>query len=92
MLSAVLDEATLERFDISEGERRVLQILLGGATNQQIAERLVISRKTVESHLYSVMAKTELTNRSQVIVRFTRPWSPPRYVMVPVDDLGTACF
>lgn len=36
-----------------------------GLTNQQIADRLVVSVRTVEGHLYRAGAKVGVTNRAE---------------------------
>jgi len=43
----------------------VLSLLATGLTNKQIAERLMISRKTVNIHVYSIYKKLEITSRSE---------------------------
>jgi DNA-binding CsgD family transcriptional regulator len=44
-------------------EREVLELIASGATNADIAERLVISPKTVDNHVSSVLAKLGVDNR-----------------------------
>jgi DNA-binding CsgD family transcriptional regulator len=46
-------------------ERRVLAELATGATNREIAERLVVSVHTVERHLANVYAKIGVRNRAE---------------------------
>ncbi len=46
-------------------EREVLRHLQTGATNQEIAERLVISEYTVKAHVHHILAKLKLRNRAQ---------------------------
>jgi DNA-binding NarL/FixJ family response regulator len=41
-------------------EREVLSLMAEGLTNQAIAERLVLTERTVESHVRSVLMKLEL--------------------------------
>ncbi|HEX6553606.1 MAG TPA: LuxR C-terminal-related transcriptional regulator [Ktedonobacteraceae bacterium] len=45
-------------------EIEVLRLLASGLTNKQIAERLVISHKTVNIHVDSIYKKLEITSRS----------------------------
>lgn len=51
---------------LSEREREVLVLLAQGHTNQQIADRLYLSVKTIESYRARVMTKLGLTNRAEL--------------------------
>jgi DNA-binding CsgD family transcriptional regulator len=46
-------------------EREVLELVADGRTNQQIAERLFITRKTASVHVSNVMAKLGAANRGE---------------------------
>jgi DNA-binding NarL/FixJ family response regulator len=48
----------------SHRERQVLDLLVAGMTNAQIAERLYLSKSTVKSHLASAFAKLGVRSRS----------------------------
>lgn len=48
-------------------EREVLELLVAGATNKEIAQKLVITQNTVKYHLKNVLHKLHLHNRAQVI-------------------------
>jgi RNA polymerase sigma factor (sigma-70 family) len=50
--------------ELSEREREVLQLVAAGMTNEQIAERLFLSARTVERHLSNVYAKLRLSGKS----------------------------
>jgi DNA-binding NarL/FixJ family response regulator len=43
----------------------VLALLAHGCTNAEIAERLVISRRTAEHHVASILRKLDLRTRSE---------------------------
>ena len=49
-------------------ELEILQCLVDGRSNQEIANLLVVSEKTVKSHLTSVYRKLDVRDRSQAIV------------------------
>jgi DNA-binding CsgD family transcriptional regulator len=49
---------------LTSREIEVLRLLARGLPNKQIAERLVISRKTVSHHVEHIYAKTGTTNRA----------------------------
>ena len=44
-------------------------MLAQGASNQQIANQLVISLGTVKKHMTNLLGKLEATNRTQALVR-----------------------
>ncbi len=54
-------------FDLTEREREVLQLVVNGLSNQQIAERLVISLATVKAHMSNILSKFQLSSRTEVI-------------------------
>ncbi|MEZ4725564.1 MAG: response regulator transcription factor [Caldilineaceae bacterium] len=56
--------AALASLTPREGE--VLQLVGQGLSNAAIAARLVVSPRTVTTHISNIMAKLELTNRTQV--------------------------
>jgi DNA-binding NarL/FixJ family response regulator len=53
---------------ITPAEERVLSALGSGASNRRIAADLVISPRTVESHMSSLLAKTGCRNRTQLLL------------------------
>jgi len=56
---------------LTRRETEVLRLIALGHTNRHIAELLVLSRRTIENHRASLMAKLNLDNRSD-LVRYAR--------------------
>jgi len=50
---------------LSPRELQVLKLLAQGLTNQEIADRLVISEWTVRTHVRNILGKLHLANRTQ---------------------------
>jgi len=57
---------TLKEDNLTERETEVLILVGNGATNREIAERLIISEHTVKSHLRTILNKLGLRNRQQI--------------------------
>ncbi len=55
--------------ELTNREREVLQLIAQGLNNSQIAERLVISPKTVRNHITSIFSKLQVADRAQAIIR-----------------------
>jgi pimeloyl-ACP methyl ester carboxylesterase/DNA-binding CsgD family transcriptional regulator len=58
--------------DLTDREREVLELVAQGLGNDDIAQRLAISPKTVRNHITHIFEKLGATTRSQVIVRARR--------------------
>jgi DNA-binding CsgD family transcriptional regulator len=52
---------------LTSREREVLEGVLEGDSNEQLAKRLRLSRATVKWHLHNVFAKTNLGNREALL-------------------------
>jgi DNA-binding NarL/FixJ family response regulator len=56
----------IESVRMTKREREVIELIAEGLSNKEIAARLVISRRTVETHVGNVLDKLGLTSRAQV--------------------------
>lgn len=54
--------------DLTEREREVMRLVAQGRSNGEIARALVISDKTVKSHVSNILAKLELADRTQLAI------------------------
>ena len=52
---------------LSDREREVLSLLALGYTNQEIADRLVVSVRTVEAHRAHILTKLRLSTRAELV-------------------------
>ena len=71
----LLDERTVTRrradhddptADLTNAERKVLDLIGDGLSNREIGERLGVAEKTVKNHITSLLAKMGLQRRTQV--------------------------
>jgi DNA-binding NarL/FixJ family response regulator len=55
--------------DLTEREREVLALIAQGLTNSAIAERLILSPKTVRNYITEIFSKLQVADRVQAIIR-----------------------
>jgi len=56
------------RYDgLTDREREILALIAEGLSNQEIAQKLFISIKTVQTHRTHIMEKLDLHNRAQLV-------------------------
>ena len=68
-LQGVRDSDSANPFtELSERELEVLRLIADGRSNQEIAGTLVISEKTVKSHVGNILSKLHLADRTQAAV------------------------
>ena len=60
-------ESAARPLPFSGREREIAMLVAAGLSNRQIADRLVVSVRTVAGHLYRVFAKLGINNRDQLI-------------------------
>ncbi len=53
---------------LTEREQEVLHLIADGRNNREIAEKLVISEKTVKTHVSNILSKLHLDDRTQAAI------------------------
>ncbi len=53
--------------DLTEREKEVLKLMIGGLNNREIAEELVISSSTVKNHVSNILSKLKTSSRTQAV-------------------------
>ena len=54
-------------YDLTEREMEVLNLVVQGNSNQQIADSLVISIPTVKAHISNILSKLQVSSRAEAI-------------------------
>ena len=65
---AATSQAPAPPDDLTEREFEVLSLIAAGLNNRQIADKLVISEKTVKTHVSSILGKLHVEDRTQAAV------------------------
>jgi DNA-binding NarL/FixJ family response regulator len=55
-------------YGLTKREMEVLELLVQGLNNREIAEELVVSRATAKAHVSHILAKMDVSNRAEAIV------------------------
>ncbi len=63
----------LNSSSLSDRELQIVELVAGGLTNQEIAEKLEISKRTVDNHISNILTKTATGNRV-ALVRWALQW------------------
>jgi DNA-binding NarL/FixJ family response regulator len=58
--------------ELTEREREVLSLIAQGYNNSSIAEKLVISPKTVSNHITNILSKLQVVDRAEAIIKARR--------------------
>lgn len=57
---------TATALTLTDREREVAELAAGGLSNQEIATRLVLSMRTVETHMHRIMRKLDISSRQDL--------------------------
>jgi len=69
---------------LSEREAEILKLVAKGATNKEIAERLIIAENTVKVHVKNILAKLQLRNKQQAAA-----YAVQRGLVTGIEDTET---
>ncbi|BAZ32042.1 LuxR family transcriptional regulator [Cylindrospermum sp. NIES-4074] len=58
---------------LSDRELQIIDLVAAGLTNQEIAGKLEISKRTVDNHISNILTKTHTENRV-ALVRWALQW------------------
>ena len=75
LLAAIPEELTAQ-------ELQIAQMAAEGLSNREIGERLFLSHRTVESHLYRVFPKLGVTSRGQLTEALISTWAPSQTALL----------
>ena len=76
--------ARRSKLTLTATEQRVAQLIVGGATNRDAAEKLFVSSRTIESHVVSIYRKLGVHSRRELIRRIAR--EPDENLLAPPAD------
>lgn len=77
------NEATAPVEELTEREEEVLKYIAKGLSNHEIAEQLIVSNATVNTHVSKILSKLNLTSRTQAALYALRKG------LVSLDDTET---
>lgn len=69
---APVNEAALRQLDLSKREYEILQLLVRGHSNAEIARTLFLSVSTVKTHVSNLYVKMDVLRRAQAIEKANR--------------------
>jgi DNA-binding CsgD family transcriptional regulator len=74
MTPALRDAA--EPLPLSPREREIIALLARGLSNREVADRLCLSVRTIEGHIYRAMARTGVATREELARLLRRKLQP----------------
>ncbi len=65
-----INEERITEYQITAREKQIIEMILLGRSNKEIGDKLFISRKTVDNHIYRIFQKTAVKNRVELLNLF----------------------
>lgn len=69
---------------LTPGQRAVVELIAKGLTNEQIADRLGLSKQTVKNHITAALRANGLSNRTQLALYLTSGVPPPEERLIDI--------
>jgi DNA-binding CsgD family transcriptional regulator len=88
--AAELEPLRLALYDLTPRERDVVKLLVRGASTDEVARALWISRYTVKDHVKAVYAKLRVTSRAELSARLFHEHIAPQLDGQHVREFGRA--
>lgn len=70
MIEGVSSESNIQ--NLSKREKEVLQHVAKGLTTKEIAEKLIVSKRTIETHRSNILKKLDVQNTAELISKATQ--------------------
>jgi NarL family two-component system response regulator LiaR len=67
LTAGIAEQDPIETFGLTPREQEVLELMVEGMNNPEIAERLVVSRSTAKAHVSNILGKLSVSNRAEAI-------------------------
>lgn len=64
------EKNVFEDYDFSLREIEIVELLIAGKSNKEVADQLYISINTVKYHIKNIYKKLDITSRKEVVMRF----------------------
>jgi len=65
----------VQSYDLSKREMEILRLAARGMNNQEIADELYLSRRTIQSHLTNIFTKMDVGSRTEATIQaFSKGW------------------
>lgn len=71
-ISQGINEELLEQLQLSKREQEVLQLLVQGYSNSEIADTLCLSVSTIKTHVSNLFVKLDVRSRTQALEKAKR--------------------
>jgi two-component system, NarL family, response regulator LiaR len=62
-----VSEPTQPQIEMTEREKEILALMVEGLSNNEIAERLIVSQSTVKFHVSNILSKLGVTGRTEAV-------------------------
>ncbi len=59
-------EVLVSKYELTKREQEIVELICKGSPNQEIADKLFVSLRTVKAHIYNIFKKTGVKNRLQL--------------------------